>query len=122
VVPDIVLDVAGRIVYVDIKGQGGGGLGADRQGRQVLARRRGADCFVVRSVPDMENVLRGLGIQLKPGGRLMDDGRPAPAHTRATHEGGRHDQKPQITHQTGGGGEGRMRRAADAANRFPVDR
>ena len=69
--PDIMLDVGGRIAYVEVQRQGGGGLGRIRRAAQILARRRGAACFTVRSVPDMEKVLRGLGVQLKPKGRMM---------------------------------------------------
>ncbi len=69
--PDIMLDVGGRIAYVDVQRQGGGGLGRIRKAAQMLARRRGAACFTVRSVPDMEQVLRELGVQLRPKGRMM---------------------------------------------------
>ena len=71
--PDIVLDVGGRIAYVDVQRQGGGKLGRIRTAAQMLARRRGAACFTVRSVPDMEQVLRELGVQLKPRGRMMTE-------------------------------------------------
>ena len=71
--PDIMLDVGGRIAYVDVQRQGGGGLGRLRKAAQVLARRRGAACFTVRSVPDMERVLRELGVQLKPKGRMISE-------------------------------------------------
>lgn len=69
--PDIMLDVGGRIAYVEVQRQGGGGLGRIRKAAQMLARRRGAACFTVRSVPDMEQVLRELGVQLRPKGRMM---------------------------------------------------
>lgn len=69
--PDIVLDVGGRIAYVDVQRQGGGKLGRIRKAAQMLARRRGAACFTVRSVPDMEQVLRELGVRLRPRGRMM---------------------------------------------------
>lgn len=71
--PDIMLDVGGRIAYVDVQRQGGGGLGRRRKAAQMLARRRGAACFTVRSVPDMEQVLRELGVQLRPKGRMMKE-------------------------------------------------
>lgn len=71
--PDIILDVRGRIAYIDVQRQGGGGLARVRKAQQVLACRRGALCFTVRSVPDMENVLHGLGVALKPKGRLMQN-------------------------------------------------
>jgi len=104
-VPGIVLEVGGRTIYVDILSQGGGALGIDRQGRQVLARRRDAPCYVVRSVPDIEQVLRGLGIQLKPSGHMMDDfwrpPKPSPTPTvKPENKGTKHESTPQITHQT----------------------
>ena len=70
--PDIVLDVGGRIAYVEIRRQGGGPLPPGRAAGLALARGRGAACFVVRSLPDMERALRTLGIQLRAGGRLLD--------------------------------------------------
>ncbi len=70
---DIILDVGGRIAYVDVSRQGGGGLGKERKAGQVLASRRGAACFIVRSVPDMERVLRDLGVALKPKGRMFTE-------------------------------------------------
>lgn len=71
--PDIVLDVGGRIAYVEIRRQGGGPLPPGRAAGLELARSRAAACFVVRSLPDMERALRTLGIQLRAGGRLLDD-------------------------------------------------
>ncbi len=68
---DIILDVGGRIAYVDVSRQGGGGLGKERKAGQKLASRRGAACFTVRSVPDMELVLRDLGVALKPKGGMF---------------------------------------------------
>ena len=65
------LDVGGRVAYVDVQRQGGGGLGRIRKAAQTLARRRGAACFTVRSVPDMEQVLRELGVRLRPKGRMI---------------------------------------------------
>jgi len=70
--PDIVLDVGGRIAYVEVRRQGGGPLPPGRAAGLALARGRGAACFVVRSLPDMERTLRTLGIQLRAGGRLLD--------------------------------------------------
>ena len=70
--PDIVLEVGGRIAYVEVRRQGGGPLAPARAAALALARCRGAACFVVRSLPDMERVLRALGVRLCPRGRLID--------------------------------------------------
>lgn len=86
--PDIVLDVGGRIAYVEVHRQGAGPLASPRSAALAVARRRGAACFVVRSLPDMERALRSLGVHLRPGGRLLDaaqlsgrgDGEAADAH------------------------------------------
>jgi hypothetical protein len=69
-VPDIVLDVGGRIAYVEVRRQGSGPLPSNRSTGLALARCRGAACFIVRSLPEMERVLRRLGVPLRPRGRM----------------------------------------------------
>jgi hypothetical protein len=70
--PDVIVDIGGRIAYVAIRRQGGGPLPAPRAAALALAQARGAACFVVRSLPDMERVLWVLGVRLRPRGRLID--------------------------------------------------
>ena len=70
--PDIVLDVGERLTSVKLRRPGGGPLPPPPAAGLALAGGRGAACFVVRSLPDMERALRTLGVQLRAGGRLLD--------------------------------------------------
>ena len=74
--PDIVLDVGGRIAYVEVRRQGDGPLSSANAAGLSRARSRGAACFVIRSLPDMERALRSLGVHLRPLGRLLDGAQP----------------------------------------------
>lgn len=71
--PDIVIETAGRVAYVEVMRQDGGPLPGPRRLHQRLARRRGAAVFVVRSVPELERAMGSLGIALRPHGRLARD-------------------------------------------------
>lgn len=71
--PDLVIDVGGRIAYVEVRRQGGGPLPPGRAAGLAVAHGRGAACFVVRSLPDMECALRRLGIELRPQRLLPED-------------------------------------------------
>ena len=80
--PDIVLDVGGRVAYVEVRRQGDGPLSSAQAAGLTLAHPPRAACFVVRSLPDMERALRALGVHLRPGGRLLDGARPHCRHDR----------------------------------------
>ena len=63
--PDLVIEVAGRVVYVEIRASHLGPLPAPRRAWQLAARHRGAAIATVRSVPDVEHLLAGLGVRLR---------------------------------------------------------
>jgi len=63
--PDLVIEVAGRVVYVEIRAPHLGPLPAARRAWQAAARCRGAAVATVRSVPDVERLLAGLGVGLR---------------------------------------------------------
>lgn len=63
--PDLVIEVAGRVVYVEIRAPHQGPLPAARRAWQAAARCRGAAFATVRSVPDVEQLLAGLGVRLR---------------------------------------------------------
>jgi len=68
--PDIVIEVGGRVVYVEIRAPHLGPLPRSRRAWLAAARCRGAATATVRSVPDIERLLAGLGVRLRRPGRL----------------------------------------------------
>lgn len=111
--PDLVIEVAGRVVYVEIRAPDQGPLPAARRAWQAAARCRGAAVATVRSVPDVERLLAGLGIPLrKPKLLAADLGRHVKERTvehgkietRADQEPvGRHGRAPRAPDAPDGG-------------------
>jgi len=113
--PDLVIEVAGRVVYVEIRAPHQGPLPAARRAWQAAARYRGAAIATVRSVPDVENLLAGLGVRLRKPKFLAAE----LADTRR----GRKVEHGKIETRTGQKLPPRIRRSAgapDTADRGPA--
>lgn len=63
-VPDLVIDHLGKITYVEVKTDIGT-MSDDQEKWAVGCRKRGVELHIVRSVDDMEGVLKHLGIPIR---------------------------------------------------------
>ncbi len=63
-VSDIVIDHKGRITYVEVKTDDGQ-MSKPQESWAFNCRKRGVEYHIVRSVDDMEGVLKHLGIPIK---------------------------------------------------------
>lgn len=113
--PDLVIEVGGRVVYVEIRASHLGPLPASRRVWQAAARYRGASIATVRSVPDVERLLLGLGVRLRKPKFLASE--------LSRHEKGRKAEHGEIKTRTGQGTARRRAQnpgAPDAADRGPA--
>lgn len=113
--PDLVIEVGGRVVYVEIRAPHMGPLPAARRAWQAAARVRGAAVATVRSVPDLERLLAGLGVPLRKPTRLAAELASGGEGRKVTH-----GEDQTGAHQKAAGPGGSRPGAADAANRGPA--